>query len=163
MARLEAELTQARLQQEEAWKALEEERCLHEQSLLSERTAFDEALKKETGMRAAFETRIKALEDELTTTRGELNKAEADLNGTKTRIHPAVADYKNSPGFENYVDLRRQQWVFDFHQSEGLQNEIKLATIDGANRVLDKTQSSSSRVELPLRSKAHSSSPAATA
>ena len=49
-----------------------------------------------------------------------------------------MADYKNSPTFDYLVDLRRQQWISGFHQSEGFMNEIKLANIDGANRVLDK-------------------------
>ena len=34
--------------------------------------------------------------------------------------------------------MRRQQWISNFQQGEGYRNEIKFATLDGANRVLDK-------------------------
>ena len=89
-------------------------------------------------MRGAAESSIQALEGELKTARGELSQTEADLNGARARIRSAVADYKNSPAFDNHVELRRQQWLIDFQQSEGHRNEIKFATLDGANRVLDK-------------------------
>ena len=43
------------------------------------------------------------------------------------------------PGPESGLPkLRRQQWISDFNQSPGYRNEMKLATLDGANRVLDK-------------------------
>ena len=82
--------------------------------------------------------RIQALDGELKAALGTLRRTEADLNGAKARICSAVPDYKKSPTFENLTELRRQQWIFDFHQSLGYRNEIKRATIDGANRVLDK-------------------------
>ena len=41
MARFEGELNKARVLQEEAWKTLEDERRIHEENLLSEKTAFD--------------------------------------------------------------------------------------------------------------------------
>ena len=70
-------------------------------------------------MRVASETRIQALGDKLTTVRGELSKAEADLKGTRARIRTTVADFKKSPVFENYIESGRQLWVSNFHRSEG--------------------------------------------
>ena len=67
-----------------------------------------------------------------------MSRTEADLNGARARIRSAVADFKNSPAFDNLIELRRQQWLSDFHQSMGYHNEIKFATLDGANRMLDK-------------------------
>ena len=117
---------------------MEEERCLREESPLSEKAAFEAALEEEKGLRVAVETRIQALDGELKTALGTLRRTKADLNGAKARIRSAVADYKNSPVFYYHVEMRRQQWISDFHQSVGYRNEIKLATIDGANWVLDK-------------------------
>ena len=79
-------LAQARIQQTEAWKALEEERRLREASALSEKAAFEAALEQE-----------KALEGELKIARGALSRTEDDLNEARARIRSAVADYKNSP------------------------------------------------------------------
>ena len=134
----EVGLAQARTQQTEEWKALKEECQLREGSSLSEKAAFEAALEEEKGLRVAAETRIQALEYELKTARGTLSRTEADLNGARARIRSAVADDKNSPTFDNYVELKRQQWISDFQESEGYRNEIKFATLDGANRVLDK-------------------------
>ena len=117
---------------------MKEDRRLREEDSLSEKAAFTAALEEEKGMRVTAETRIQALEGELKTAEGTLRRTEADLNGARARIRSAVADYKNSPAFDNYVELRRQQWIFDFHQSEGYRNEIKFATLNGANHVLDK-------------------------
>ena len=86
----------------------------------------------------ASETRIKALGDELITVRGELSKAEADLNAAKVRSYTTVEDFKNSPVFENYIESMSQQWVSDFHRNEGFIVEMQQATLTGANRVLDK-------------------------
>ena len=91
-------------------------------------------------MRGAAESRIQALEGELKEARGELSQTEADLNGARARICSAVADFKNSPAFDNLIELRRRQWLTNFHQSEGYRNEIKYATLDGANRALDRLQ-----------------------
>ena len=113
---------------------MEEERCLREESPLSEKAALEE----EKGLRVAVETRIQALDGELKTALGTLRRTKADLNGAKARIRSAMADYKNNPAFDNHVEMRRQQWISEFHQSVGNRNKIKLATIDGANRVLDK-------------------------
>ena len=88
-------------------------------------------------MRGAAESRIQALEGEPKKARGVLSRTEADLNGARARIRSAVADFKNSPAFNNHIELRRQQLLIDFQQSEGYRNEIKFATLDGANRVLD--------------------------
>ena len=55
------------------------------------------ALKEENGMRVAAEMRIQGLGDELKTIRGELSKAEADLDGARARICTTVVDTKNSP------------------------------------------------------------------
>ena len=89
-------------------------------------------------MRKASETRIKALEDELITVRGELSKGEADLNWVRARIRTAIADFKNSPLFENYIESRRRQWVANFHRSKCYMVEIQQATLADANWVLDK-------------------------
>ena len=69
-----------------------------------------------------------------------LSRTEADLNGARARIRSAVADFKNSPVFDNLIELRRQQWLVDFHQSVGYRNEIKHAMLEEANRVLDRLQ-----------------------
>ena len=58
MARFEEELNKERVLQEEAWKTLEDERRAHEENLLSDKAAFEVALKEENRMR---ETRNKAL------------------------------------------------------------------------------------------------------
>ena len=89
-------------------------------------------------MRVAVETRIQALDGELKIALGTLRRTKADLNGARAIIRSTVADYKNIPAFDNHVELRRQQQISDFHQSMGYRNKIKLATVDGANRVLDK-------------------------
>ena len=57
-AKFEAELAQAKLQQEETCKALEEERRLRKENFLSEKIAFEVALKDEKDLRVAAETRI---------------------------------------------------------------------------------------------------------
>ena len=108
-ARFEVELNKERELRDEAWKTLEDEHRVHEESLLSEKAAFDAAHKEEHGMRVASEERIQALEDELKTIRGELSKAEANLNGVRARIRTAVADFKQSPVFESYIESKRRQ------------------------------------------------------
>ena len=60
------------------------------------------------------ESRIQVLEGELREARGELSRTEADLNEARARIRSAVADFKNSPAFDNHVKMRRQQWLIDF-------------------------------------------------
>ena len=70
-------------------------------------------------MRAASKTRIQALEDELKTVRGVLSMTKADVNGARARIHTAVVDFKQRSIFESCIELRRQQWVSDFHRNEG--------------------------------------------
>ena len=49
-----------------------------------------------------------------------------------------MADFKNSPAFDNLIELRRWHWLADFHESEEYRNDIKLAMLDGANRALDR-------------------------
>ena len=139
---------------------MEEEHRVREESALSEKAAFEDALEEEKGLRGATETKIQALERELKIARGELSRTKADLNGARARIRSAVADYKNSLAFDNHVELRRQQWLSDFQQNEGYRNEIKFATLDEANRVLDKlspstpsgTSSKRSGVSFPVAS-----------
>ena len=89
-------------------------------------------------MRGAAESRIQVLEGELKEARGVLSRTEADLNGARVRIRSAVVDFKNSPAFDNLIELRRRHWLADFHESEGYRNEIKLAILDGANCALDR-------------------------
>ena len=89
-------------------------------------------------MRGAAESRTQVLEGELKEARGVLSRTEADLNEARVRIRSAVADFKNSPAFDNLIELRRQQWLVDFHQSVGYRNEIKHAMLEGANRALDR-------------------------
>ena len=89
-------------------------------------------------MRVVAETRIQALEDELKTAQGTLSRIEAYFNGARARIRSAVAYYKNSPTFNNYVELRRQQWISEFYESVDYRNEITFVTLYGANHVLDK-------------------------
>ena len=89
-------------------------------------------------MRAASKTRIQALEDELKTVRGVLSMTKADVNGARARIHTAVADFRKSPVLESYIEARRRQWVSEFHRSTSFMVEMQQATLDGANRVLDK-------------------------
>ena len=91
-------------------------------------------------MKGAAESRIQVLEGELKEARGVLSQTKADLNGARARIRSAVADFKNSPTFDNHIELRRRKWLIDFQQSEGYRNEIKFATLDGANRALDRLQ-----------------------
>ena len=67
---------------------------------------------------------IQALEDELKTAHSELIKTEADLNGARARIRTAVVEFKKSPIFESYIESKRQQWVSDFHRSEGFLVEM---------------------------------------
>ena len=67
-----------------------------------------------------------------------LSRTEADLNGARARIRSAVADFRNSPAFENLIELRRQEWLANFHQSVGYRNEITQAMVEGANRALDR-------------------------
>ena len=105
----EVGLAQAKRRQKEAWKALEEEHRLHEEDSLSEKAAFIAALEEEKGLRVVTETKIQALEGELKTAQGTLSRTKADLNGARARIRSAVTDYKKSPAFDNYVELRRQQ------------------------------------------------------
>ena len=115
-------------------KELEIKRRAHTESKIQLEAAFDE----EKGLRGATESRIQALEGELKEARGVLSRTEADLNRARARIRSAVSDFKNSPAFDNHIELRRQQWLVDFQQSEGYRSEIKFATLNGANRVLDK-------------------------
>ena len=89
-------------------------------------------------MRGTAESRIQVLEGEHKEARGVLSRTEADLNGARARIRSAVADFKNSPAFDNLIELRRQQWLADFHQSVGYRNEIVQAMVVGANRALDR-------------------------
>ena len=63
-----------------------------------------------------------------------LSRTEADLNGARARIRSAVADFKNSPAFDNLIEGKRQQWLTDYHQSVGYRNEITHAMVEGANR-----------------------------
>ena len=58
-----------------------------------------------------------------------------------------VADFKNSPVFDNLIELRRRQWLADFHQSEGYRNEIKFATLDGANCAMDRLKALHNLIE----------------
>ena len=106
---------------EEGWKTLEKECQVHEENLESEKAAFDAALEEEKGLRGAAETRIEALEGELKDAHTELRKTEANLNKARVKIRTAVADFKQSTVFENYVESRRQQWLSDFHRSPGFQ------------------------------------------
>ena len=138
--RLELELAQAKAQQSEAWEALTEERQAREESTLLEKAVFEAALEEERDLRGVDDTRIQVLKGELKEARGELSQTKADLNGARARIRSAVADFKNSPTFDNLIELRRRHWLADFHQSEGYRNEIKFATLDGVNRVLDRLQ-----------------------
>ena len=101
---------------------------------------FEAALEEKRDLRGAAESRIQALEGELKEARGELSRTKADLNRARARIRSVVADFKNSPAFDNLIELRRRHWLVDFHQSEGYRNEIKFATLDGANRALDRLQ-----------------------
>ena len=89
-------------------------------------------------MRGAAETRIQVLEVELKDASIRLRKTEADLNEARAKIRTAIADFKKSVAFENYIDSRRQQWLSDFHQSPGFQVEMWEATLAGANKVLEK-------------------------
>ena len=89
-------------------------------------------------MRGVAESRLQVLEGELREERGDKCRIEADLNGARARIRSVVADFKNSPVFENVIELRRQQWLADFHQSVGYRNEIKHAMLEAANRALDR-------------------------
>ena len=93
---------------------LEEERRAREESALSEKAAYEATLDEERGLRGAAELRIQALEGEMKVARGELSRTEADINGARARIRYALADFKNSPAFDNHVKLRRQQWLVDF-------------------------------------------------
>ena len=97
VARFEGELNKERVLREEAWKTLEDERRAHEENLLSEKVAFDAAFKKEKGMIVAAETRIQALGNKLKTVRGEISKAEVDLNRARARIRTAVAGFNKNP------------------------------------------------------------------
>ena len=54
----EVGLARARTQQTEAWKILEEERRLREESALSGKAAFEATLEEEKGLRDSAETRI---------------------------------------------------------------------------------------------------------
>ena len=89
-------------------------------------------------MRGAAESRVQALEGELKVERGDKRRVEDELNGARARIRSAVADYKNSPAFKNLIELRRQEWLANFHQSVGYRNEIAQAMVVGANRALDR-------------------------
>ena len=135
---LELELAQAKAQQSEAWEALTEERRAREESILSEKAVFEATLEEERGLRGAADSRVQVLEGELKEARGVLSRTEADLNGARARIRSAVADFRNSPAFESLIELRRQEWLANFHQSVGYRNEITQAMVEGANRALDR-------------------------
>ena len=66
-----------------------------------------------------------ALEGELKYARTKLSKTEADLNEARTRVRTTIADFKNSPAFENFIEAKRQQWISDFHISTGVQVEMQ--------------------------------------
>ena len=108
---------------------MEEERRIREDSTLSEKASFDAALEEERDLRGAAESRIQVLEGELKKERGDKRRIEADLNGARARIRSAVAGFKNSPAFENLIELRRQEWLANFHQSVGYRNEIAQAMV----------------------------------
>ena len=79
-----------------------------------------------------------ALEGELKDARTKLSKTEADLNEARARIRIVVVDFKNSPVVENFIESKRQQWIWDFDRSTGFQAEMQQTTLTGANRVLGK-------------------------
>ena len=81
--------------------------------------------RRKKGWRVAARTRIKVLEDEPEDAHTELSKTEADLNEARARICTAVADFKKSSAFENFVESKRQQWISDFHRSTGFQVEMQ--------------------------------------
>ena len=136
--RFEQELAQAKAQQSEAWETLAEERRAREESILSEKAVFEATLEEERVLRGAAESRIQALEEELKAERGDKQLVEHELNGVRARIRSAVADFKKSPAFENIIELRRQEWLANFHQSAGSRDEILQAMVTGANRALDR-------------------------
>ena len=136
--RFKQELTQAKIQQSEAWETLAEERRAHEESILSEKAVFEATLEEERALRGAAESRIQALEEELKSERGNKQLVEHELNGVRARIRSAVADFKKSPAFESIIELRRQDWLANYHQSAGYRDEILQAMLTGANRALDR-------------------------
>ena len=85
------------------WEALTEERRAREESILSEKAVFEATLEEERGLRGAADSRVQVLEGELKEARGVLSRTEADLNGARARIRSAVADFRNSPAFENLI------------------------------------------------------------
>ena len=137
-AKLQEELQREKALRKGAWTTLEDERRVHKEGLLLEKAAFDAVLEEKKELRGVVETRIEALEGELKDARTELNKTEADLNKARVRICTAVADFKNRPAFENFIESKRQQWIWDFDRSTGFQAEMQQTTLTGANRVLGK-------------------------
>ena len=89
---------------DEAWKALEEEHRNHKENLQSENVALELAIEDERGLREAAETKLQMVEGELQEVTTELKMNEAALNEARAKICIAVADYKKSTAFENYVE-----------------------------------------------------------
>ena len=58
VTKLWEELLKENASREEAWKALEEKRRIHEENLQSEKVAVELAIKEEKGLRGASETRV---------------------------------------------------------------------------------------------------------
>ena len=89
-------------------------------------------------MRVETKTRIEALEGERKEANIELEKWDATVNEARANICTAIADYKNSSAFENYIESKRQKWLSDFQESPSHYVEMRQVTLAGANKVLEK-------------------------
>ena len=66
-------------------------------------------IEEEKGLGEAAETRIEAFKGELKEANIELEKRDNAINEARAKIRTAVADYKRSTAYENYVKSKRQK------------------------------------------------------
>ena len=98
------------------------------------------AIEEDKGLRKEAETRIEALEGELKEAKIELEKSESALNKARAKIRTAIADYKKSTAFENLIESRRRKWLSDFQEIPGYGVEMRQATHQSAEKVLEKLE-----------------------
>ena len=83
----------------------------------SEKVSLELAIEEERGLRETAEAKLQAEEGELQEATTELKKNDATLNEARAKIRTAIADYKKSTVFNNYIELKRQKWLSNFQAS----------------------------------------------
>ena len=89
-------------------------------------------------MREAAEAKLQAVDGELQEATTTLKKNDAALDDARANIRTAIANYKKSIAFDNYVESKRQRWLSNFQESPSYEVRMQQATFEGAEKVLEK-------------------------